>query len=105
MRYQLLPDLSEAEYAALKAHIAAWGIQVPVVRDEHGHTLDGHHRERAAKELGIKNYPVRTLSGLTEEQKRHYVLAVNVQRRHLTGKQKRELIATELRQGPDISDN
>jgi hypothetical protein len=78
---------------------------VPVVRDEHGNTLDGHHRERAAKELGIKNYPVRTLSGLTEEQKRHYVLGVNAQRRHLTARQKRELIAAELRQAPDIADN
>src|SRR5262245_4037596 len=61
MKYQLLPDLTEAEYASLKAQIAAWGVQVPVVRDEHGNTLDGHHRERAVKELGIKNYPVRTL--------------------------------------------
>jgi hypothetical protein len=104
MKYQPLPDLTEAEYAALKAHIAAWVVQVPVVRDEHGNTLDGH-RERAAKELGIRNYPVRTLSGLTEEQKRHYVLGVNVQRRHLTGRQKRALIASELCQAPDISDN
>jgi hypothetical protein len=43
-KYQLLPDLTEAEYSALKAHIATWGIQVPVDRDEHGNTLDGHHR-------------------------------------------------------------
>jgi hypothetical protein len=64
MKYQLLPDLTEAEYAALKAHIAAWGIQVPVVRDELGHTLDGHHRERAARELGIK--AIRPASEATE---------------------------------------
>jgi site-specific DNA-methyltransferase (adenine-specific) len=104
-KFKLLPDLSPAEYSALKAHIAIWGVQVPVVKDELGNTLDGFQRERAARELNIKNYPVRTLSGLSPEQKRHYILGVNCQRRHLSTSQKQEVIAAELRQSPDISDN
>ncbi len=104
-KYQLLPPLSPEEYAALRADIAARGIQVAVEVDEHGATLDGHSRTQLAEELGIKNYPIRVVSGLTEQQKRHHVLLVNLNRRHLSCKQKRELVAQELKKSPNISDN
>ena len=38
-------------------------------KDEFGSTLDGHQREKALKELGIKNYPVKVIGGLAEEEK------------------------------------
>jgi ParB-like chromosome segregation protein Spo0J len=53
-RYQFLPPLPPDQRQALKDDIAANGIQVPVLRDEDGSTLDSHHREAIAKELGIK---------------------------------------------------
>ena len=55
--FDLLPPLSRQDYEALKADIAARGVQVPVEYDEHGHILDGHHRVRACQELGIKDWP------------------------------------------------
>ena len=82
-RYQLLPDLSPSEYHALKADIAQRGVLVPVEVDERGHTLDGHHRLKAVKELGITDYPKIVRSDLSREEKEHHVLALNLKRRHL----------------------
>jgi ParB-like chromosome segregation protein Spo0J len=76
-QYQLLPDLPPEEFASLKADIEENGLQYPVIQDEQGNTLDGHQRERALAELGIKNYPVKVIAGMTEEEKRHYTLALD----------------------------
>jgi len=92
-QYQLLPDLTDEEYQALKADIAARGVQVPVERDETGAVLDGHHRIRACEELGITDYPTIIRTGMDEDQKRQHVLALNLDRRHLTGDQRKELTA------------
>ena len=73
----LLPDLAPWEYESLKASIRRYGVILPVVKDEHGITIDGHQRERACRELGIENYPVLTLSGLTEEEKRDHAFILN----------------------------
>lgn len=96
--YQLLPELSEEEYEALKADIAAKGIQVPIEVDEEGNVLDGYHRLRAARELGIPEeaIPKVVRAGLTEQEKREHVLRLNLLRRQLTREQKRA-IALELR--------
>ena len=51
------------ELAALKADIAARRqILVPIVKDQHGSTIDGFAREAIALELGIKNIPVQVMS-------------------------------------------
>ena len=89
----LLPDLTEDEYEALKADIAERGVQVPVERDETGAVLDGHHRIRACEELGITEYPTIIRTGMTDDEKRQHVLALNLDRRHLTGEQRKELTA------------
>jgi len=104
-KYQPMPDLSPDEFELLKSDIAENGLQYPIVQDEDGITLDGHQRERALKELKIKNYPVQVIGGLTEEEKWQYALSVNVKRRHLTSAQKRELIKQELKRTPDIANN
>lgn len=49
IRYQLLPDLTEEEYEALKADIAERGVMVPIELDEQGNVLDGHHGYGPAK--------------------------------------------------------
>jgi len=102
-KYQVLPDLPPDEYAALKADIDEHGIQYHVIQDELGNTIDGHQRERIAEELGITKYPVKVLSGLTDEEKWHLALSLNIKRRHLTTKQKQTLIEQELKRTPDIA--
>ncbi|MGC4033265.1 MAG: DNA methyltransferase [Tepidisphaeraceae bacterium] len=79
------------------------GVQVPIIQDEHGNTLDGHQRLRAASELRLKNFPVVVRSGLSEQEKWHFALSVNVKRRHLGTAQKRALVEQELRRSPDLS--
>lgn len=103
-QYQLLPCLSEDEYAALKADIAERGVMVPVELDEAGTVLDGHHRLRACAELGVTEYPTIIRPGLTEDEKREHVLALNLDRRHLTREQRRDLAARVLAEDPTQSD-
>lgn len=92
-QYQLMPNLTEEEYEALKHDIAARGVQVPIEYDEKGGILDGHHRLRACQELGIKDWPRVVRVGMTEDQKREHVLALNLARRHLSKEQRAELVA------------
>ena len=92
-QYQLLPSLSAEEYASLKDDIAKRGVQVPVEYDELGNILDGHHRVMACNELGVKNWPRIVRVGMSEDAKREHVLALNLDRRHLTREQRGELVA------------
>lgn len=101
--FQLMPELPTWEYEALKESIRHHGVIVPVVKDEHGTLIDGHHRDRACRELKIKDVPTITLGGLTDEQKRDHALVLNMVRRKITRKQMRAIIASELRRTPDIS--
>ncbi|MBI1249011.1 DNA methylase [bacterium] len=101
--FQLMPDLPSWEYEALKQSIRQHGVIVPIVKDENGTIIDGHHRERARRELKIKDIPTITLAGLTDEQKRDHALVLNMVRRKITRKQMRQIIAAELRRTPDIS--
>ncbi|MFI0915227.1 ParB N-terminal domain-containing protein [Streptomyces abikoensis] len=101
--YQLLPPLSEEEYAALRADIAEYGVRVPIDVDEHGAILDGHHRAWITAELGIE-CPRRVVAGLTDEQKRTHAIAVNVHRRTLSREEKRVLIRRSLAGDPHLSD-
>lgn len=99
--YQLLPDLTDDEYQALKDNIATFGVLHPVVVDEDGNIIDGHHRVRACDELGI-DYPKTILPGLTEQQKLEQSLSFNLARRHLTPEQKQALVADLRERGLSI---
>jgi ParB-like chromosome segregation protein Spo0J len=81
-KYQVLPPLETETYAGLKANIAINGVQVPIVRDEKGHILDGFARAKIARELGYE-CPSVVAKGLTEQEKRSQVRALNLARRHL----------------------
>jgi ParB-like chromosome segregation protein Spo0J len=102
--YQVMPDLSDEDYAALKADIAARGVLVPVEYDERGNILDGHHRVRICRELGTTEWPRFVRKGLDDEGKRAHARALNLARRHLSREQRRELIAQQLKETPDQSD-
>jgi hypothetical protein len=94
-KYQLLPPLSEEEYASLFDDIAAGGVKVPIDVDEQGEILDGHHRKRICDELGIE-CPTRVVE-LPESAKADYALTVNLARRHLDRMQRRQLVANSLK--------
>jgi site-specific DNA-methyltransferase (adenine-specific) len=95
--YQVFPDLSPDEFESLKRDIAERGVQVAIELTPEGEILDGHQRQRACRELGIRNYPRRIVSRLDDEGKRHHAIRANCLRRQLTRQQKRELIEEELR--------
>jgi len=101
--YQLLDPLPDEVYEALKTDIAESGMVYPVVLDEAGAVLDGHHRKRIAEELGIE-YPARVLPGLSEEEKIDRSLALNLTGRTQTRDEKRETIRRYLLRRPDVSD-
>jgi hypothetical protein len=98
-RWQLLPPLSDEEYQALKADIAAQGVLVPVVIDEDtGEVIEGHHRLKAWTELrvaGVKvpDYPKQVVRFANDDDRVAFVLAANLFRRHLTREQRAEVEA------------
>jgi ParB-like chromosome segregation protein Spo0J len=110
-KYQVMPPLTEEEYAALKAAIAASGVMVAVVKDAEGHTIDGYHRERAWRELkeeghAVPDYPVEVRSDLeTEADKRDLAWKLNMQRRHLSAEDKRNLVQAKLIETPHWANN
>ena len=101
--FQVMPELDKEEFAALLEDIRVRGVLVPVLRDERGRLVDGHHRVRAAAELGIEA-PAEFIVGKTDEELRDLAFGLNLNRRHLTRTQKRELIAREISARPGDSD-
>lgn len=102
--YQVMPALSDEEYAALKADIADRGVLVAIVKDQHGNVLDGHHRERICRELDIKDYPIEVRKVTDADEARDIAFTLNLARRHLTREQKRALIVAEIQARPADSD-
>jgi N6-adenosine-specific RNA methylase IME4 len=103
LRYQVMPPLSQEDYAELKADISARGVQVPVEYDEAGEILDGHHRVQICLELGIEHWPQLVRLGLSDAEKSEHARKLNVARRHLDQRQKRTLIEDQLRETPEKS--
>ena len=68
---------SDKQLAKLKASIRKFGFTAPVLTDEHSTILSGHGRVEAAIALGLETIPVRAILGLTQAQKRAYVIADN----------------------------
>ena len=103
-KYHLLPPLDAETYAGLRANIALNGVQVPVVKDEKGYILDGFARAKIAEELGYE-CPSVTVRGLSEQEKRSQVRALNLARRHLDYAVRRQIIADELKDNPRRSNS
>jgi DNA modification methylase len=101
-RYRVLPPLDAETYAGLRANIAVNGVQIPVVKDERGYILDGFARAKIAKELDYE-CPSITVRGLTEQEKRSQVRALNLARRQLDYAARRQIIADELKENPERS--
>ena len=103
-KYCFLPPLDPETYGGLRANIAINGVQVPIVKDEDGYILDGFARAKIAKEFGY-DCPSVTVTGLTDQEKRSQVRALNLARRHLDYAAKRQIIADELKENSGRSNN
>lgn len=68
---------SDEQVNQVSASIKEFGFTSPVLIDEQGGLIAGHGRVMAAKRLGIDEVPCITLSGLTEAQKKAYIIADN----------------------------
>ena len=61
----------------LKASILEFGFLTPCLIDSDYNLIAGHGRVMAAKELGIQTVPCVFIEGLSDEQRRAYILADN----------------------------
>lgn len=68
---------SDAQVNQIAASIKAFGFTNPVLVDEQDGIIAGHGRVMAARSLGLEAVPCLRLSGLTDAQKRAYVIADN----------------------------
>lgn len=101
--YQVMPPLADDEYAALRADIEVNGVLVPVVHDQHGNVLDGHHRAEIADSLGVA-YRIDVVQVDDDAHARRLARVYNLTRRHLNRTQRRQLIADEIEADPTRSD-
>lgn len=95
---QLFPALEDATEAALRASIERFGVIVPVVEDQDGRILDGHHRARIATSLGIA-FPVETREVADDAEAREIARTLNADRRHLTPEQRRPVVIALKQEG------
>ncbi|MDP9307559.1 MAG: ParB N-terminal domain-containing protein [Actinomycetota bacterium] len=78
-----------SEYAEFLADIAANGVETPLEVTAAGVVLDGHHRLRAARELGLERVPVRIVSPANELA---YMLRMAIMHRQLEKGQRAALV-------------
>jgi ParB-like chromosome segregation protein Spo0J len=99
--FQLFPALDAATEAALRGSIERFGVLVPVVRDQHGRTLDGYHRSRLADEVGVK-YRVDVVHVADDDEARELARTLNADRRHLTAEQRRAMVKFHHERGDSV---
>lgn len=102
VKYQTMPPLSTDEYAQLEQSILADGVQVPIIVDDAGVVIDGHHRKRIAEQHGL-HCPREVRSMLTEAQKMSLSIQLNIARRQLNREQKRAIIEASVKAQPEKS--
>lgn len=86
---------SDIQVNQIVASISEWGFTNPVLIDENEHIIAGHGRVLAADKMKMEIVPVIIMRGLTEAQKKAYVLADN--QLALNAGWDEEMLANELR--------
>lgn len=86
---------SDSQVAQIAASIKEWGFTNPVLVDEKGGIIAGHGRVMAAYKLEMDQVPVIIMAGLTEAQRKAYVIADN--KLALNATWDIELLSAELR--------
>ena len=83
----LVNPLSDLEYEVLKNSIKEKGLHLPIIVNEKGEILDGHHRYKSCKELDIEpKIEVKSFDNLLDEKE--FVIEINLKRRQLNSFQK-----------------
>ena len=85
---------SDEQVAQIAASIREFGFTNPILIDGEGGIIAGHGRLAAARKLGMDKAPTITLDGLTDAQKRAYVIADN--KLALNSGWDMEMLASEL---------
>jgi DNA modification methylase len=102
-----LPPLPNDQFVALRDSIAVNGVMVPILVDSDGpirHIIDGNNRKFIANELGY-DCPEIVKDGLSDEEKRLLARCLNLARRHLSQEQRRQIVADQLHETPNRSNN
>ena len=94
-KYQLFPALDRATEAALRDSIERFGVVYPVIKDEDGNIIDGHHRARIADELGLSY----TVEVCANEVAADLAVDLNTVRRGGDVERRRQLVADLRAQG------
>lgn len=68
---------SDDQVTQIASSIKEFGFNNPILTDGENGVIAGHGRLLAAKKLGLETVPTIELSGLTEAQKKAYILADN----------------------------
>lgn len=90
--HQLFPALDPATELALRESIRRFGVLVPVVRDQHGQIIDGHHRTRIAGEESV-TFRVDVVNCTDDQEAREIAATLNADRRQMDAGQRREIVA------------
>lgn len=93
---EFFEDIKGTDYEALKEDIKQNGIKVELHITKSNTILCGHQRWSIAKEIGMKEVPVKIVNIDESDDKKvkEYVIKDNLLRRHLSTEQKYILIAT-----------
>lgn len=108
--HQVMRPMSPDEFHSLKESIRQYGVLVDVVVDSDGNILDGHHRRQAYLELRAEGVdldplPIKVQENLeTGQERRDFAREINSSRRAVTLEERRELVASQLRETPERSD-
>ena len=68
---------SDDQVTQIASSIKEFGFNNPILTDGENGVIAGHGRLLAAKKLGLETVPTIELAGLTEAQKKAYILADN----------------------------
>ena len=68
---------SELQIERLVNSLKEFGFTNPVLIDDTGNVIAGHGRIAAAKKIGLETVPTITLSHLSEDQRKAYIIADN----------------------------
>jgi hypothetical protein len=89
---KLVPEMSAKEYEEFRRDVEQNGLSHPVITLYEGKILDGRHRDRVCRELGLP----RKFETYTGTDPAGFIISENVMRRQLTDDQRGALV-TELR--------
>jgi len=68
---------SDIQIEQISKSIKEFGFTVPILIDENKNVIAGHGRLEASKSLQLKEVPTITISNLTDQQKKAYIIADN----------------------------